>query len=64
MVTGFYIDAGDVVHGFSRGSDGTFTSFDPPGSIFTLPIEMNPSGTITGFYLDANNVFHGFVRKP
>jgi hypothetical protein len=38
--------------------------FDPPGSIFTNALSINPSGKIVGAYLDASNVFHGFVRAP
>jgi hypothetical protein len=26
-----------VSHGFLRAPDGTFTKFDPPGSVFTQP---------------------------
>jgi len=32
QVVGNYNDALNVSHGFLRGSDGTFTSFDIPGS--------------------------------
>jgi hypothetical protein len=45
-----------------QGPDGTFTTFDPPGSIYTSPTTLSPAGAITGFYNDANGVFHGFVR--
>jgi hypothetical protein len=40
----------------------TFTTFDPPGSVFTEPNAINPAGTITGFYYDASDTIHGFVR--
>jgi hypothetical protein len=40
----------------------TFTSFDPPGSILTSTVSINPAGQIVGTYLDANFVTHGFVR--
>src|SRR5690349_10767136 len=40
----------------------SFTAFDPPGSIGTAALSINPSGAITGFYLDGSSVDHGFVR--
>src|ERR1700732_3312418 len=39
-----------------------FTTFDPPGSIETIPNSMNPSGAITGYYFDGN-FFRGFLRS-
>ena len=39
-----------------------FTTFDPPGSIETIPNSINPSGAITGYYFDGN-IFHGFLRS-
>jgi hypothetical protein len=62
-VTGSYSDANDVQHGFLRNPDGTFTTFDPPGSVSTGPTGINPEGAITGFYYDAAFVLHGFVRE-
>jgi hypothetical protein len=35
-------------HGFLRSDDGTFTTFNGPGSIFTFPASINPAGAITG----------------
>jgi hypothetical protein len=40
----------------------TFTTFDPPGSQGTSPVNINPAGQITGSYFDANFATHGFVR--
>ena len=69
-----YTDASGVVdHGFLRAPDGTFTTFDVPGSKIvrvliegTGPTGTNPAGTITGSYQDAKHkrVFHGFLRSP
>jgi hypothetical protein len=42
----------------------TFITFDVPGAVFTIPIFINPMGTITGSYTDANFLTHGFVRAP
>ena len=49
-------------HGFLRAPDGTITTFDPPGSIYTVPTSINPSGAITGYYQDASQGWHGFLR--
>ena len=40
----------------------TFTTFDPPGSQGTSPVNINPVGQIVGNYFDANFVTHGFLR--
>ena len=45
-----------------RAPDGTFITFNPPGSEFTAPFAINPAGAITGYYVDANFGVHGFVR--
>jgi hypothetical protein len=42
--------------------DGTFTTFDPPGSILTIANGINPAGTITGVYFDPSLGSRGFVR--
>ena len=50
-------------HGFLRASDGTFTTFDPPGSVSsTGAFSINPAGAITGSYADASGTDHGFLR--
>src|ERR1051325_5267394 len=40
----------------------TYTTFDPPGSVFTRPTSINQDGVITGFYGTDLFSFHGFVR--
>jgi hypothetical protein len=40
----------------------TFTTFDVPGSMYTLGISINDEGTVTGWYADSNGFDHGFVR--
>jgi hypothetical protein len=47
-----------VNHGFLRSRDGTFTTFDPPGSTDTNPYGINSAGTIVGVV----NQGHGFLR--
>jgi uncharacterized membrane protein len=70
-ITGYYLDANNVYHGFLRSPEGTFTNFEAPGSDTnpndfngTLPNAINDCGAITGSYYDVNNVGHGFLRSP
>jgi len=71
-VTGPYIDASNVYHGFLRTPDGTITTFDAPGAGTaagqgTGPGNvscLNPRGSIAGGYTDANNMTHAFIRAP
>jgi hypothetical protein len=68
-ITGHYIDASHVRHGFLRAPDGTLTTFDAPGAGTgpgqgTFPATITPAGALTGYYIDAGNVHHGFLRRP
>ena len=68
-ITGYYLDSGDVFHGYVRARDGTFTAFDAPGAGTgpfegTLAFSINPAGATAGIVRDANIVRHGFVRAP
>src|SRR5439155_14500922 len=70
-ITGNYIDASNVSHGFVRAPNGTLTTFDAPGAGTTTdsfqgtyPSSINQAGAICGAYLDESNVYHGFVRAP
>jgi hypothetical protein len=62
QITGFYVDASSVQHGFFRDHNGKITEFDPPGSILTNPNAIDAPGDITGFYFDSNFVGHAFLR--
>jgi hypothetical protein len=69
VITGDYLDANGVYHGFIRGSNGTFAAFQAPGADMTegsfngtFPANINLYGAITGSYVDTSNVSHGFVR--
>ena len=53
-----------VAHGFLRAPNGTFTLFDPPGSLFTLPLAINPAGVVTGNSFRSTGGSHGFLRAP
>jgi hypothetical protein len=66
-ITGTYIDASNVNHGFLRNPNGTFATFKDargagtgPGQ-GTIASSINSVGAITGQYFDANYVSHGFV---
>jgi len=70
-ITGTYLDANNVFHGFVRSPGGKFTTFDSPGADTTpgdfngtLPNGINDAGAITGFYVDASGASHGFLRSP
>jgi hypothetical protein len=61
-IAGGYADAGGVVHALIRNPDGSFATFDPPGSVFTDNSGITPNGTVTSFYADAGLAYHGYVR--
>jgi hypothetical protein len=63
-VTGAYYDVYSVGHGFLRSPEGSFTTFDPPGSLFTNPIALNVEGAVVGYYVDQNGVVGAFLRHP
>ena len=68
-IVGWYVDAGNVNHGYVRDPDGTITTFDVPGAGTgayqgTVAFATNPAGAITGMYFDANCLYHGFLRDP
>ncbi len=65
-IAGNYIDASGISHGFVTAPPyRTFTSFDPTGSVSTMPAvasALNEEGAVTGTYSDASGALHGFVR--
>lgn len=63
-VTGMYIDANYVLHGYLRSPDGRIKNIDPSGSQYTWSSDVNDVGAITGYYVDGNGVVHGFLRVP
>jgi hypothetical protein len=67
VVTGWYFDEHNVIHGYVRTADGTIDTIDAlPGitAAFsgTYSAGINDDGTITGAVLDNGAVAHGFVR--
>jgi hypothetical protein len=70
-ITGYYLDANNVFHGYVRSPDGKFTTFEAPGADTnagdfngTTPNAINDAGAITGVYFDVSSVGHGFLRSP
>jgi len=62
-ITGYYVDASGVNHGFLRTTKGTITTIDVPGAgaFGTQVYSISPSETITGVY-GQGGVIHGFLR--
>ena len=50
-----YYDTEGIRRGFLL-SDGSFSKIDPPGSLFTLPSDINNRGQVVGGFLDPNGV--------
>jgi hypothetical protein len=73
-IAGTYTDANNVFHGFLRGPEGKFITFEVTGAgtgsyqgtgcFSDCPVGLNDQGEITGSYWDSNNVQHGFLRTP
>ena len=40
---------------------GTYTQFDPPGSLYTAAGGIDTAGDIVGYYVDASSTWHGFM---
>src|SRR5579871_5696294 len=64
-ITGYYVDASNIYHGFVRSPGGDYTVFDCFGTgMGTLPYGINDSGAVTGYCFDSYGLAHGFVRSP
>jgi len=61
-VSGFYIDANQVNHGFVL-SAGNLTTLDVPNSTFTQALGLNNKGQVVGVYTDQSGNQHGFVHS-
>jgi len=40
----------------------TYTTFDAPAAIATIPNSVTQSGVVAGYYIDVSRVSHGFLR--
>jgi hypothetical protein len=66
-ITGVFVDAKNVVHGFVLLAGGAVSTFDVPGAGTnsgqgTIPSSINSARVIVGTYVDANAASHGFMR--
>jgi hypothetical protein len=65
MVSGFYVDANDVTHGFEvnfkNPHKAKLMTIDFPGATSTQVLGINNKGQLSGVYTDAANQTHGFV---
>ena len=71
-IAGYYCDTAACAlqfglvgtHGFLRDRNGSFTTFDPPGSAWTSVSSISANGEIVGTYCStaACAPYHGFVR--
>jgi hypothetical protein len=64
VIAGYYADATGLAHGFVRSAEGTFTTFDVPDAVYTIPIYLNDAGAIVGYSFDVNLLSHAFLRYP
>src|SRR5579871_940635 len=70
VITGFYIDANNVTHGFVTAAPfNNFTILNEPDAgqgagQGTVAGNVNLRGEIAGYYIDASGVSHGFVTAP
>jgi hypothetical protein len=69
VITGYYLDANEVYHGFMVSASGTITTFNAPGAptteaTGTFPTSINDNGVIVGYYGTAGGVVHGFQLTP
>jgi hypothetical protein len=61
-ITGSYIDANSLTHGFLRTVSGSYIPFDVTGDVYgTFPQSISLTGAVTGYYCDAITC-HGFLR--
>ena len=58
---GWYLDSGEIPHGFKRYSNGGLQTLDFPGSGGTNPAAINDFGTVAGSFTDISGGQHGFV---
>lgn len=63
VITGWYENADLTPHDFVRATNGTITTFDPPGSAHTEPAAIDDQGEITGWHEDNSRVLHAFTRQ-
>jgi hypothetical protein len=63
QIAGSYAASDYTYHGFFRDTNGTFTSFDMPGTR-TYVNGINLGGYLVGRYGSRSGIQHGFMRRP
>ncbi len=61
QISGTYLDASSVEHGFIRDASGNYTTFDVSGGTI-LNVLLGQNGEIAGSYTDASSAVHGYMR--
>jgi hypothetical protein len=67
-IAGYYVDSGNVAHGFLRSTDGKITKINVSAAgkgsgQGTVLFSIDLSGAVAGYYVDSGNVAHGFLRS-
>jgi len=67
-ISGYYLDANFLAHGFLRNADGTFITFDAPHAsqdgYGTYANGLNSEGDTVGYYTNSTFNFGGYLRRP
>jgi hypothetical protein len=61
QISGFYIDANNLTHGFLKQVKGFVTTLDFPNDASTMALGLNNASQVVGTYNDQSNNTHGFV---
>jgi hypothetical protein len=69
VITGYYIDANEVYHGFMVSASGDITTFNAPGAgttenTGTYPTSINDNGVIVGYVVGSSVGQKGFQLTP
>ena len=62
-ITGSYVDAQGVNHGYVTDNQGAFTTIDFPNATATFGGGLNNRGDLVGSYTDAGGNTHGFLLQ-
>jgi len=67
VIAGYYIDSGNLLHGFLRQPNGAITEFSPPNMSDVFVLGINTSGQVIGsgtHKVGSTFVTDGFLRSP
>jgi len=54
----------DGYESYIQTAGGQATTFSVPGSVQTLALKINRTGTVAGYWFDSGSISHGFIREP